>query len=492
MSLRDKAVKGFLWLSSARLVGHAFSWGATIMLARLLTVEDFGLVATAMIFLRFIELINELGIGAAIIQKQELDEDDLNSTFWVSLSFGLLLYGIIFIASPRLSAFFDSAALTSILRVMGLTFVVNAFKTIPYSRLSKELLFKRRSIAEFISIVFGSIGSITLAWHGFGVWSLVFGALIQTSVLTTLVFFFSPWRPRFIVRVGKVHRILAFGIPVVGSRVLWYLYSNADFFIIAKILGAQVLGYYTMAFGLATSPVQRLSGTFNQIGFPLFSKLQSDLVDLRKAFLKMSRFVALIAVPALTGLFLVAEGLIIVFLTEKWLPMLVAFRALCVIGILNALSTSIPWLLMARGQQRVALQFSVRCLVVLPISFLIGVQFGIDGVALAYVLAYPLPLAFLYRKGLGELGLSFSEYLGRIAPALSASAFMAGVVLAFQYVSRTLNVANDFFELFGSCIVGAVAYVGYLYFLRRDVISEVLAVTGTLRKSKTGSEIPAS
>lgn len=194
----------------------------------------------------------------------------------MSLSSGLALYRFIYVAAPAVSGFFESTQLTSILRVLRLAFVVNALKTIPYNRWTKDLFFDKRSEADFASIISGSIGSISLAWLGFGAWSLVFGPLIQSVVLAILVFCFSHWRPRPVVRLRRIRRILDFGIPVLGARVLWCVYSSADFFVVAKFLGERWLGYYTIAFGLAASPVQKIIGTMNQIGFPVFSKLQSD------------------------------------------------------------------------------------------------------------------------------------------------------------------------------------------------------------------------
>jgi O-antigen/teichoic acid export membrane protein len=487
MNLKDKTINSFLWLSSTKFISQGFSWVVTILLARLLVPADFGLIAMAIIFIGFLELINELGIGAAIVQKKDLEEDDLHSTFWFSILFGFILYAFIFFSAPIIGFFFGSEKLSIILRVLGINFVIGAFKVVPYNVLAKELAFNKRSKAELSSVITGGIASLALATLGYGVWSLVYGSLVYNLVLVTLVIYFCQWRPRPIFHFRKVKKMLDFGLSVAGSQVLWYFYQNSDSLIIGKILGNIWLGFYSMAFRLSTLPVQKITAIFNQISFPVFSRLQNDKKTSRLYFLKITRLVSLITFPCIVGLFMVSESLIQVVLTDKWLPMLTPLKILCIIGILRSVSAIIPPYLVAMGKQHIILKFNVITAVVLPISFLIGINFGISGVALAWVFVYPFVLTYLYQHGLNELNLTFYEYLNNLIPSVAASVFMACTVLFFQFFVE-IFYSSIYIELVGSFALGVISYFVYLLIFYRDNVIEILSIFRSLVGNKLENE----
>ena len=489
MSLRDKTIKGFLWMFSTRFLSQGFKWLVLIQMARLLLPEDFGLIAMASIFIGFLELINELGVGAAIIQKRDVEEEDLNSVFWLSIFFGGLLYVLIFLLAPMIGVFFSSEKLPDVLRVLGLNFVITAFMIVPYSSLTKELSFGGRSKAELLSIIAGGVLAVTMAYSGYGVWSLVYGFIFRNLLMVMFVFWICPWRPKLIFSVKRVRPLLNFGMAIVASRVLWYLYSSSDVLIIAKVVGDKLLGYYSMAFRLTSLPVEQISSLVNSVSFPVFSKLQDDINRLRRYFLKVTKFVSLITFPTMVGLFLVSESLIWVLFTDKWLPMLVPLKVLCVIGFLKSVSTTLPILLNAKGKPYIVVRFNVISIFVLPASFLFGINYGINGVAIAWVAVYPLLLVYLYWYGLKEIELSFYGYIKNIIPSLAGSAFMACVVGVFQLSNGRLYGENMYLELIGSCFLGMISYFLYLFAFHRETITEVLSVFNSLRVANQKTEV---
>jgi O-antigen/teichoic acid export membrane protein len=489
MTLRDKTIRAFLWVSSTKVVSQVFTWVVTIVLARLLLPADFGLIALASFFIHFLEFINDLGVAKAIIQKKDLDEDDLHSTFWLSILLGLILYLFIFFSAPVIGGFFNSEKLPVVLRVLGINFLIFTLNIIPYNLLAKELAFKKRTSAELVSVITGGIVSITLAVSGYGVWSLVWGSLLQHLVLTVLIIYFCPWKPRFVFVLSKAKQVLNFGIPVACSRVLWYFYTNSDYLMVGKMLGDKSLGHYSMAFRLSTLPVHKITSVIDKVSFPVFSRLQDDKKNLRRYFLKMTKFVSLITFPLLVGLFWISESLIKVVLTEKWMPMLIPFKILCVIGLLKSVSASVPMLLQAMGKPYIVMRFNMICFMILPVSFLIGTHFGINGVAWAWVVAYPCLLIYLYRHGLGELGLTFSEYLKNLLPSIAASTFMGLTVFLFQMGGQAFYHENAYFELIGSCIIGGISYSAYLLFFHREIMTEFLGIFDSLRRKKLKEQV---
>lgn len=481
MNLKDKTIRAFLWMSSVKVISQGFSWIVTILLARLLLPDDFGLLAIAWIFVGFMVLVNEMGIGSAIIQRKETDDDALYSIFWVSIIFGICFYLIVFFLAPTFSRFFDNENLTNVLRVLAFIFVIGSFQIVPSSLLTKELEFKKRSIAEFSGVFSGGTLSIVLALSGYGVWSLVYGPILRYLVFTILFFCFSQWRPKPVFMFKKVKGLLSFGLYVAGSRVLKFFYSNADSMIIGKILGNKFLGYYTMAFNLSGIPVEKITAIINQVSYPVFSKLQDDREKLQSYFLKITRFVSLITFPSMVGIFLVSESLIKVVLTPKWLPILFPLMILCFVALLKSIVQIIPMLLYAKGKPNLVLRFNLSSFVILPISFFVGIKYGVNGVACALAIVYPFLALFLLKMGLKEVGVPFSQYLKNLFPSIFASAFMFVIILTFQYADKYLYGNNIYFTLVVSSILGIISYLAFLKLFHRDVLTEIREIYQSLK-----------
>lgn len=481
MTLKDQTIRAFLWVSSARMVSQTFSWLISILLARLLLPADFGLVALAWVVVGFLDLINELGIGAAIVQKKDLAPADSHTMFWLSLGAAIVFYGLTYGAAPWIALFFEKEALSSLVRVLALTVILGGMRTVPFNLLTKELVFSKRSVAEFCSVVAGGAVSVTLALSGHGVWSLAYGTLAQQVILTVLVFAFAGWRPRWMFAWERARGLLRFGTAIMSSRVLWYTYISSDAMIVGKLLGDKLLGYYSMAMQLSMLPMQKVTGIVNQVAFPVFSRLQDDREALKTYFLKITRSVALLTFPTMMGLFLVSDSLITTLLTDKWLPAVGIFKLLCVSGALKSIDAIIPNLLMAKGKPEAVVRYNIVCLLTLPPAFLVGSWFGLTGVGYAWIVTYPFVSAYLYRSGLGEAGISLGEYLGTLKPAVMASVIMAAGVMLFQTADLVWYGRNLYVTLIGACMVGAIVYLACIARFHRDVLDEVRDLFASVR-----------
>ena len=490
MSLREKTIRAFAWAGSAKAVTQAVSWAISILLARLLVPSDFGLVAMAWTFVGLLEQINQLGIGAAIIQRADMEEEDLQTLFWIALTAGISLYVVAYMGAGPLAAFFGNNRLVEVIRLLALTMVLSALSTVPFNLLTKDLAFGKRSKAEVLSVLAGGTVSIALALQGYGVMSLVMGTLCQQVVLTATVWVMAGWRPRWCFGPDRVGSAFRFGLSVMATRMIWYLHSSADTVIVGKWLGDRLLGFYSMSGQLSTLPVQKISTIVNQVAFPVFSQLQHDLPKLRTYFLTITRFVALITFPLMIALVVIAEPLVRLILTEKWLPVVDIFQILCVIGVIKSVDTIIPNMLMARGRADVLLTYNVAILLVLPAAFFLGASYGLLGVAYAWVVAYPMLLLYLYRIGLAELGLSVTDYLKNLAPAILAAVAMGTGMAAFRLVDSALWGSHLWVTVVGATLVGIIACAGALVLFQRDMTAEVKGLVGSLRSPQPLAESP--
>jgi O-antigen/teichoic acid export membrane protein len=492
MSLKIQTIKAVLWASGSKTISQSLSWLVTILLARILSPDDFGLIGMAWILVSFLDVLNELGIGAAIIQRRNLDKDDLSSLFWFSIVSSAFMYSCAFVCAPYVAAFFHNSELTRIIRVLSVVLVIGTTYVIPFNLLTKELNFSRRSSAELIAVFAGSICSAILALLGFGVWSLVYGALLRNLAMAICLFVSSRWTPSFRLEPRRIKSMLQFGVSVAGSRILIYLYSNSDSFIIGRILGQKPLGYYSMALDLSNTPTTKITAILNQVTFPVFSKLQLNRGALREFFVKITKFVSLITLPIITGLFVVSEDLIRVVLTEKWLPMLIPFRILCCVALLKSADQIIPMLLYAVNKPNTVFRYTVACFAFLPVAFLAGSKFGLVGISLAFALIYPFSSAILFRNALKEIDLSLSGYIRIFKPAVTASCTMLAVVLLFQFLDRSFYGRSIHFRLIGSCLTGAVTYMASLAIFDRHIFDEIKELYLLLKSDRAGKPDPVA
>ena len=471
-----------MWVSSAKAVTQLASWAVSLVLARLLLPADFGLVAMAWTFIGFLEQVNQLGIGAAIIQRDDLTDDDHCTLFWIGLGAGLLFFLLAVALAGSLAMFFGNERLTAIIRLLGLTIILSALNTVPFNLLTRSLAFGRRSRAEVLSVISGGLTSLALATHGYGVMSLVFGTLTQQTVLTATIWYLAGWKPAFRCKLGRIATAFRFGLSVMMARIIWYWYSSADAIIVGKLLGERFLGIYSMGMQLSTLPVQKITAIVNQVAFPVFSQLQHDLPKLRSYFLQITRYVALITFPTMVALVCVADPLVRFLLTDKWLPVVSILRMLCVIGMVKSVDAIIPNLLMARGKGDILVKYNLACLLVLPTAFGLGAYWGgLTGVATAWLLAYPLLLSYLLTIGLRELDLSLADYLKNMVPAvLIALATGAGILLYSHIDARGMEQAA-WLSLVAAGLAGATSGVGALFFALPTVAAELKTLGASLK-----------
>ncbi|MBW2000317.1 MAG: lipopolysaccharide biosynthesis protein, partial [Deltaproteobacteria bacterium] len=258
MELREKMVKGTAWSILSQAVRLLLRLGVVAILARLLTPDDFGLIAMVTVFTNLLLLLNDLGIPAAIIQKQDLGENQLSSAFWLNLAEGLAITLIFIALAPLIAAFYSEDRLIAIVLVLSPTFLIASFGMIQFGLLSKWLDFKSLAMAEILSALLAGVVAIVLAFADVGVWSLVFQALTAAFVLAVLLWFFCAWRPKLAFKWKHTAEILDYGLFLTGFQFSNYFNRNLDNLIIGRFLGSESLGFYDIAYKSLLFPLQNI------------------------------------------------------------------------------------------------------------------------------------------------------------------------------------------------------------------------------------------
>ncbi len=474
ISLKSRVVNAVLWLGITKFLGQALSWIITIYVVRILAPEDYGLMGMAGVFIGFVILFNELGLGSAIIHKKKLAEDDISNIFWLVFLLNVGLYLLSFIISPLIAGFFNEPRLIAIIRVIAINMIISSLGFISYNMLTKELTFSRRSQAEFIGNLSGGIATFLFAMNGLGVWSLVYGSIILTAVTNLLFYIYHPWRPGFSFSFSKIKEMFNFGLKVAIARFLWYVYTNSDFLMAGKLLGKTALGYYSLAFQFASIPLDKIVSLVTQVAFPVFSEIQDDAERLKRYFIKMVRVVAFITFPIFCGIALTADDAVILFLTEKWRLTILPLKVLCIVSTLRAIYTINAPLVMAKGKPAIAVLNHLIFAIFLSIAFYIGSFYGLDGLAYSWLIVFPFLFLITTYISLKTIGLSMMEYFKELRHIFIGSLFMAASVIIIQ--GTFLAGLGHLDRIIGASLTGAAAYLLYYFIFNREMLAEARAV----------------
>jgi len=479
--LKRKAVQSTAWLASNRLVTQIISWGVTLVLARLLAPDDYGLFAMAVAVITFLELFQEFGVGAAIVQRQNLTQHQLSTVFWTTLGASSLIAGAAALGAPVAARFYHEPRLLPIIQALSVTFLVNSLGTVPFNLLTKAIDFRRRFIAEALAVVVSSGLALFVAWRGFGVWALVAGTLGRAVTLNVAALLLSRWLPRFEFAWNETKDLLRFGLRVAGGTAAQTLSNVANTAILGRLLGRQDLGYYSVADALGRSnPLHRLSTSIvTQLSLPIFSKLQDREDELRRYYIRINRYLAVIALPLQVGVAIVAVDLVTVFLSEKWLPVAPVLRLFSLGGIMSILPLASFPLLTARGQVTFAFRYQVVFAIIMVVVSYVGGRFGLLAVAGSWAVVYPLLRVIPLVRGLREVNLSLMDYLRSISAPLLAAAIMAAVLLVALRLPWMPDGSGA--RLTVCVAIGALSYLSALFLADRGLAFELREILQELR-----------
>ncbi|MEW6379745.1 MAG: lipopolysaccharide biosynthesis protein [bacterium] len=472
VSVRQKVRVAATWLAGTRLLGQLLTLGMTMAITRLLEPADFGLYGMANLVISFLTLFEGVGLDAAIIQKQDLTQEDIDRSFWLMLSINLGLYGVTIVLSPLLARFFREENLAGMIRVLGLNLILVALYGVPYNLMTRELAFDQRSKAELASGVGHSLICLSLVLAGWKVRALVYSSLATPLIMLGLIYYYRQWTPKLSNPfTGDSRGLLNFGTQIMLSRILWYAYSNSDFIIAGRVLGKEALGNYTLAFEMASLPLEKVVSMIPQIAYPTFSQVQQEEEKVRHYYLKTSRLVALIVFPLFLGLFLVAEDLILLVLTRKWAAAIGPLKVLCLMSVLRSLAVLGAPLTNALGRPGIALFNSLLCALILPPAFWLGAGYGIQGISLAWLIVYPFLFLVLTWNSIRIIRISLREYWLNLVPVIEGSLLM--VLLIFGLRLWFLSALGPWFRFFLTCFFGAFGYLAFLWMANRSLLEEM-------------------
>lgn len=482
--LKQQVMNSLAWLGGLKYLGQIITWGITIFVIRLLDPEDYGLMAMAHVCIGFLAMISELGLGAAIVQRKNINKQQLSQVFGFVILVNAGLSVVLFLGAPILAGYFSEPRLVPIFQMLSVTFIFLSLYVIPQSMLLRNMDFRRKSIVDLIASLASACITLILALYGYGVWALVWGAITlhvvslfgYNMVSGTLL-----W-PSFSFK--GTSQLFCFGGFLTGSRILWYFYSKADIFIGGRFLGNKLLGIYSVALQLCSIPLEKFLPIINQVAFPAYSLVQSDLGVVRSHFLKTVRIVSLFVFPIFWGMLIVAPEIISLLLGSKWHGVILPLQILCIIMPFRALSTLFSPMLDGIGRPYVTFFNLIIASAVMPLAFFVGVQWGVVGICIAWVFGYAIVFLVMSKRSLKVIGVSLLDYYSDIKiPIATCSVMLLGIFCFKRQIGTSLSPLS---LTLTSILLGIIIYTGVLYLVNRETLHELCRLFSQI-KNKAGN-----
>jgi PST family polysaccharide transporter len=457
-SLTAGTVSGAAWLMGMRTVYQIASLLTVAILARLLSPSAYGTMAMAVVLVNLATIVKDFGIPSAIVQRKAIDQRFLSSVFWMVLLFNTTITLTLFAAAPFVAAFFRQPEVEPLLRVLSVIFTINALSSVQYALLARELQTREWATIDTVALVVGYAASIIAALGGAGIWSLVVSRVVCSAVETLLIWTRHPWWPRLTIRREDIRTIAGFGVGFTGSGMLAYLSRNADNIIVGRFLGSTQLGLYQACYTLMTYPIQAVTA-WSGVLFPAFSRLQDETARLQQAVLRAATCAALCFFPMIVGLTVTADLAVRCLLGPQWTGAGDVLRILAPIGLLQSATSVTGQIFVSQGRTDLMLRWGLASAVANVASFVVGLPWGIRGIALAYAAANVLMWHPVVAAQLRLIGLSPGALLKALGPTLGISLVMGAGALAWQFAMGVAGMSNPWYVLLSTSMVGAALYL---------------------------------
>ena len=473
-SLLRSAGRGAAWQVAGGGWQAAVRLGASVVLARLLTPMDFGIVSMAILGRELIRQVGNLGMGAGIIAKKDLSREDLNTCFWCMTCASLALMALAYAGAPLVGMFFRTEEMVPVLRVVSLTLILDFVRIVPVMILQRELRFRPLILIRSAAVVLElSLAILLVVSFGYAYWALVCGMLLASFFITALVFYCAGWLPGMAMNRQSLKYFMHFGLNLQGFSVVNFLHQHLDYILIGRILGTVSLGYYQFATKIPYLFKQRIASPLAAVIFPTISRFQDQDDQLLRGYSKAIQYIALGIFPAMGGLAVLARELVTVLWGQSWLPVVLPMQIFCVCGAVRCIMTPIGSVFNSKHRPDLLFKFSLFQLGVTLVAVgALGYFFGLNGVAFGMLIVQLGSLVQLKMMAV-LVNASLTTVLASLKQAFWATAFMMAVLWPIK-MTLTQSGLQAYLILLCTVPLGVVIYVLSLRLLYRDVFDDVL------------------
>jgi O-antigen/teichoic acid export membrane protein len=470
--LKQKALSGVLWTGLQQFSTQGISFIVSIILARLLLPEEFGLIAMIGVFMGIGAMLMQAGLGSSLIRTDHPTQEDYSTVFFFNLAGSVFMYLLIFLAAPYIAAFYQQEILIEIIRWYGSIFIINAFALVQTTRLTKLLDFKTQLQVSIPATIFSGIVGVSLAYLGYGVWSLVVMAIAQAFASALQLWIVAKWQPTWVFNKQKFQYHFNYGYKLTLSGLLDTLFNNAYVLLIGKFFAPAQVGFYNRADTLKQLPVGNIGAILGKVTFPLFAAIKNDDIRLKNVYKKMMQVVVFLVAIVLLLMAALAEPLFRFLFTEKWLPAVPYFQILCWNGILYPIHSYNLNILKVKGRSDLFLKLEILKKVMITIVIAISFQYGIYG--LLYGSVVTSVLAFFINTHYTGKFLNYTawEQAKDIVPTIVLATFSSALVVVLDLFLQQIRLL-DVFRLIIGGLFGVLLYVFLAFLFKMTAFTEL-------------------
>jgi O-antigen/teichoic acid export membrane protein len=468
------AIHGTAWRYVTFFGGKLMVFISTIILARLLAKDDFGLVGYAVTTIGFLDVVSDFGIGAALVYYPD-DNRRASTAFWLNLVVRTVLFAGSWYLAPLAGIYFRDPRVTEVTRALALTFPIDALGDIHGWMLRKRLEFGRTVVPDFLSAITKGLASIIFAALGYGAWSLIWGQIAGAAASSIVMWFITPWNPKFEFDFGMARGLLSYGVHIVGVATLAMILQNLDYLLVGRYLGTEALGVYTLAYRLPDLVILQFARILSTVLFPLYTRMRDIPGSLAHGFYLTTRYVSLVTLPLGIGLALVARPFTLVVFTDKWQEAIPILQWLAIYSVLLSLAYNAGSAYKAEGRPQVLTWLGLVRLSMLFPALWWAVNTAHSIVAVGWMQAVVALVGGTINLFAAArlLGLPVRELWDAIFPSLMASTFLALATLGSLALTTSMS---PLWQLMLGTLSGGVVYLGALWVFKRDMVVSLIKV----------------
>lgn len=456
---KERTANSMLWSAIERFSVQGIQFILSIIIARLVSPSDYGLIAMLGIFLAVAQTFIDSGFSSALIQKHKCTELDFSTVFYFSIIVSILVYCLIYLFSPCIAVFYHETELILITRVVGLNLIINSLATVQRAKLTIDLNFKLQAIIAFVAVVISGIAGVYLAYQKWGVWALVFQTLLYNILSTFLFIVFAKWKPLFNFSFRSFKVLFSFGSKLLVGGLLHSLYVNLYTLVIGRYFSATELGYFNRANSISQYPSFNLTNIISRVTYPIECKIQENEELLQEKFFLFLRMATYIIFPLMIGLCALAEPLVKLLLTDKWLPAVPFLQIMCVAYMWDPVQRMCWELLNVKHRSDYSLKSEIIKKIIAFCILLLTIWGGITIMCWGLVLYAFLDVFIITKFTIKVLDkVTYKNVIKTIFPNLLLSVVMGGIVSLLS-----LLWSNVWLQLFFGTLLGGLFYLGFSY-----------------------------
>lgn len=478
-SIKVKIFNGLFWKFMERVSAQGISFVLSIILARILMPEDYGVIAFVMVFINIANVFISNGLGESLIQKTTADDKDFSTVFYCSIIISLILYTIIYLASPLIANFYGNNNLIMIVRILSFKLILSSINTVQHAYVAKNMIFKKFFFSTIGGTILSGIIGIALAYNGFGVWALVAQYLINSTVDTVILFITVPWKPRFLFSLNSAKELIGFGWKLTVASLINEFYNQLRSLVIGKKYTSSDLAFYNRGNNFPSLIITNIDTSISSVMFPAMSKSNYSVEKVKELTKKSLRLTSFIIFPLMAGMVATSKQIVLILLTDKWIECVPYLQYACIYYATQPIQTANWQAIKSLGRSDICLKYELIKKIIGIALIIISMNISVDAIGVTNAIMGIIMMLINMIPNVKLLNYGFKEQFKDFSSTIFASIIMGILV----YIIGYMNI-NIYAVLFSQIVVGIIIYLSMVKILKVEEYYYIIKIVEKIKKNK--------